>query len=303
MTEFNILESCEDIDPSAFEKICGNWYLMGWGMGDAIDGVLFLESRSPVPYRILCPPRNFGAIKFVLENFIPGEAKCRQVDVYPLQDGYPVPEETVLMSKHGFSPQNLDILNQAHTLGHLKVAHMAPKLWCHLQGLHENGILDKINAYANGSKDIEEKTCILFPERGDSYQLDDSFWQGVVGKMKDKGYRIFVNWTKKTDVFTNQKIFEGTEKLDKLELGDLLKHCARHKNLVTIGQISGIFVLLKYFEFLKIAFFIDYQDPKMKDPSRALYESCSLSDGIYTKNMLEFKLSQFKMNQLDLVIP
>ena len=41
----------------------------------------------------------------------------------------------------------------------------------------------------------------------------------------------------------------------------------------------------------------------MKDPSRALYESCSLSDGIYTKNMLEFKLSQFKMNQLDLVIP
>ena len=121
--------------------------------------------------------------------------------------------------------------------------------------------------------------------------------------MKDKGYRIFVNWTKKTDVFTNQKIFEGTEKLDKLELDDLLKHCARHKNLVTIGQISGIFVLLKYFEFLKIAFFVDYQDPTMKDPSRALYESCSLSDGIYTKNMLEFKLSQFKMNQLDLVIP
>ena len=121
--------------------------------------------------------------------------------------------------------------------------------------------------------------------------------------MKDKGYRIFVNWTKKTDVFTNQKIFEGTEKLDKLELGDLLKHCARHKNLVTIGQISGIFVLLKYFEFLKIAFFVDYVDPTMKDPSRALYESCSLSDGIYTKNMLEFKLSQFKMNQLDLVIP
>ena len=117
MTEYNILKSCEDIDPASFEKVCGNWYLMGWGMGDAIDGVLFLESRSPVPYRILCPPRNFGAIKFVLENFIPGEPKCRQVDVYPLQDGYPVPEETVLMSKHGFSPQNLDILNQAHTLG------------------------------------------------------------------------------------------------------------------------------------------------------------------------------------------
>ena len=53
----------------------------------------------------------------------------------------------------------------------------------------------------------------------------------------------------------------------------------------------------------QIAFFVDYTDPTMKDPSRALYESCSLSDGIYTKNMLEFKLSQFKMNQLDLVIP
>ena len=49
MIEYNILESCEDIDPAAFEKVCGNWYLMGWGMGDAIDGVLFLESRSPVP--------------------------------------------------------------------------------------------------------------------------------------------------------------------------------------------------------------------------------------------------------------
>ena len=43
---FNILESCEDIDPSAFEK--ENWYLMGWGMGDAIDGVLFLEYLSTV---------------------------------------------------------------------------------------------------------------------------------------------------------------------------------------------------------------------------------------------------------------
>jgi hypothetical protein len=91
--------------------------------------------------------------------------------------------------------------------------------------------------------------------------------------------------------------------LDKLELQDLLDYLVRHKNLVTIGQISGIFVLLKYFEFLKIAFFIDYTDPKMKDPTRALYESCSLADGLYTKNMVEFKLSEFNINQLDLVVP
>jgi hypothetical protein len=104
-------------------------------------------------------------------------------------------------------------------------------------------------------------------------------------------------------VFTNQKIFQGTERLDKLELQDLLDYLVRHKNLVTIGQISGIFVLLKYFEFLKIAFFIDYNDPEMKDPTRALYESCSLSDGLYTKNMIEFKLSEFNINQLDLVVP
>ena len=95
---------------------------MAWGMGDAIDAVLFLESRSPVPYKILCPPRNFGAIKFVLENFIPGTAKCTQVDVYPLNDGYPIPQDEVLMSCNGFYPQDINILNQAHTLGKLKVA-------------------------------------------------------------------------------------------------------------------------------------------------------------------------------------
>lgn len=279
-----------------------NYYLMAWGMGDAIDAVLFLESRSPVPYKILCPPRNFGAIKFVLENFIPGTAKCTQVDVYPLNDGYPIPQDEVLMSCNGFYPQDINILNQAHTLGKLKVAHMPPKLWCHLQNLQESGILEKINSYANIEKDIEEKTCILFPERGDSYQLDDIFWEDIVQKMKSKGYRVFVNWTKKTDVFLNQKTFKDTEKLDKFELDDLLKHCSRHKNLVTIGQISGIFVLLKYFHFLKIAFFVDYHDPKMKDPTRALYESCSLSDGIYTRNMIEFKLSKFDIKQLDFLI-
>ena len=83
----------------------------------------------------------------------------------------------------------------------------------------------------------------------------------------------------------------------------MLDYLKRHKNIVTVGQISGIFVLLKYFEFLKIAFFVDYHDPKMKDPTRALYESCSLANGKYTKNMIEFKLSKFNTKQLDFVIP
>lgn len=301
MLKYNFLDSCSKISKEKFQN--ENWYLMAWGMGDAIDAVLFLEAQSPVPYNILCPPRNFGAIRFVLENFIPSPLKCQTVEIYPLQDGYPIPEEEVLMSKNGFVPQDLNILNNAHNLGHLKVAHMAPKMWCHLQNLNETGILQKINLYANSKKDISEKTCVLFPERGDSYQLDDSFWEGIVVKMKDKGYRVFVNWTQKTDVFKNQKLFEGTEKLEKFELGDLLEHLSRHQNLITIGQISGIFVLLKYFEFLKVAFFVDYHDPKMLDPHRALYESCSLADGLYTKNMLEFKLSEFNINQLDLVIP
>ena len=199
-------------------------------------------------------------------------------------------------------PQDLRILNNAHNLGRLKVAHMAPKEWCLMQNLHGTGILNDINQYVNVDKDIEEKTCILFPERGDSYQLDDEFWKSIISKMKENGYRIFVNWTNKTDVFTNQKVFEGTEKLDKIEIQDLMNYVGRHKNLVTIGQISGIFVLLKYFEFLKIAFFIDYADPKMPDPGRARYETCSLADGIYTKNMVEFKLSKFDIRQLDLIV-
>ena len=300
MIKYNILDSCSEIDENKFRT--ENWYLMNWGMGDAIDATLFLEAQSPVPYKILCRPGVFNAIKFVLENFIPNP-KCQCVEVFPLQTGYPIPEERIIMSKHGFFPQDLNILRNAHNIGALKCCHMAAKLWCQLQNLHGNGILDKINSFTGAPKDIEEKTCILFPERGDSYQLDDSFWEGVVGKMKAKGYRVFVNWTNKTDVYTNQKIFEGTEKLDKIELEDMLKHCARHKNLVTIGQISGIFVLLKYFECMKIAFFVDYHDPKMPDPHRAFYETCSLGDGIYTKNMLEFKLSEFNMDQLDLVIP
>lgn len=300
MVKYTFLDNCSQIDKSKFET--ENWYLMNWGMGDAIDATLFLESHSPVPYKILCKPSVFNGIKFVLENFIK-DSKCEEVQVFPLQIGYPIPEEEIIMSKHGFYPQDLSILNNAHNIKHLKVCHMAPKIWSALQNLHGSGILSNIENYSNVEKDIEEKTCILFPERGDSYQLNDSFWKDVVSKMKEKGYRVLVNWTNKTDVFTNQKIFEGTEKLDKIEMQDLMDYVIRHKNLVTIGQISGIFVLLKYFHFLKIAFFVDYEDPEMIDPHRALYESCSLADGLYTKNMLEFKLSKFNINQLNLVIP
>jgi len=300
MVEYNFLNDCSEIDKKKFES--ENWYLMNWGMGDAIDATLFLESKSPVPYSILCRPGVFNAIKFVLDNFIQNP-KCNIVEVFPLQTGYPIPEEEILMSKNGFHPQDLNILNIAHTIGKLKVCHMAPKMWSMLQDLQSSGILKNIQKYSNIDKDIKEKTCILFPERGDSYQLEDSFWENVVSVMKDKGYRVIVNWTNKTDVFTNQKVFPGTEKLDKLELEDLVGYLTRHENLVTIGQISGIFVLLKYFEFLKVAFFVDYHDPKMPDPTRALYESCSLADGLYTKNMIEFKLSEFNIKQLDLVIP
>jgi hypothetical protein len=299
MIKYNFLKSCSEIDKKKFER--QNWYLMNWGMGDAIDATLFLESQSPVTYKILCRPGVFNGIKFVLDNFIKNP-KCKEIQVFPLEIGYPIPEDEIIMSKNGFYPQDLTILNNAHNIGHLKVCHMAPKLWSVLQNLHGSGIISNIEKYSNVKKDIQEKTCILFPERGDSYQLDDSFWNSIVLKMKERGYRVIVNWTSKSEVFTNQKIFEGTEKLNKLELQDLIDYLIRHENLVTIGQISGIFVLLKYFEFLKIAFFVDYHDPKMKDPTRALYESCSLADGLYTKNMLELKLSKFNINQLDLVV-
>jgi len=300
MVVYKFLNDCSEINKDNFKT--ENWYLMNWGMGDAIDATLFLESNSPVNYKILCRPGIFNGIKFVLDNFI-SNPKCEVVEVFPLETGYPIPEEEIIMSKHGFYPQDLNILNNAHNIKQLKVCHMAPKMWSIVQNLQNTGILSNIEKYSNSKKDIEEKTCILFPERGDGYQLNDSFWDDIVSKMKDKGYRVIVNWTNKTNVFTNQKIFQDTERLDKLELQDLLDYLVRHKNLVTIGQISGIFVLLKYFEFLKIAFFIDYTDPKMKDPTRALYESCSLADGLYTKNMVEFKLSEFNINQLDLVVP
>ena len=298
MTQYNFLSECSDIDQSKFQT--ENWYLMGWGMGDGINATLFLESQSPVPYKILCPPRNLNGIKFILDNFIPGPIKCEQIDVYPLSDGYPVPEETVLMSKHGFGPQSIPT---AHTLGKLKVVHFPPKDWFKVQNLEGSGILKKIKEYDNVEKTIEQKTCILFPERGDSYQLPDEFWDKIVCKLKEKEYKVYVNWTKKTDVFKNQKIFEGTEKLDKLELQDLFDFVVKHKNIITLGQKAGIFDFLKYLEHRKIVFYIDYEDANMPDPSRALYEWCNLEEDSNTRNNIEIKLSQYDSNVLDLIIP
>ena len=52
---YETLDSCSDIDKDRFTN--ENWYLMAWGMGDATAATLFLESRSPVPYKILCQKR------------------------------------------------------------------------------------------------------------------------------------------------------------------------------------------------------------------------------------------------------
>ena len=123
---YETLDSCNEINKDRFAD--ENWYLMAWGMGDAMNQVLFLEGQSPVPYKVLCPPRNLTAIKFVLENFIPNP-KCDEVVVYPLQDGYPIPQEEVVMSSSGFGPQNV---GTAHDIGKLKVVHTSPRQWCHI---------------------------------------------------------------------------------------------------------------------------------------------------------------------------
>ena len=238
---YETLDSCGDIDKDRFAD--ENWYLMAWGMGDAMNMVLFLEGQSPVPYKILCPPRNVNAIKFVLENFITNPNVMRVV-VYPLQDGYPIPQEEVVMSSSGFGPQNI---GNAHDIGRLKVVHTSPRVWSSINNLHGSGILQTIENFGNHNKTIEEKTCILFPERGDSYQFPDSFWDVIVSKLNEKGYKTYVNSTKKSDVYKNEKIFEGTYDLDKPEIEDLFEFIVKHKNLVTIGQRSGIFDVLKVF--------------------------------------------------------
>lgn len=294
---YNVLERCEDIDQSKFAD--ENWYLMGWGMGDAINAILFLESQSVSSYKVLCPPRNHSAIKFILDNFI-SEPKCEQVDVYPLQDGYPVPQEEVLMSCNGFGPQNIKV---AHTLGKLKVVHTAVRNWPHINDLEGSGILQQILDFDNRSKTISEKTCILFPERGDSYQFPDSFWEDIVSILKEKGYKVYVNSTTKSDVYKYEKIFDGTEKLDKTDIGDLFNFVAEHQDLITIGQRSGIFDFLKYFACRKIIFYPDVLDPKMPDKERMNVPDVVFSDDRHAKNTIDLCLSTYDKGVLNLIIP
>lgn len=291
------LKSCDDINQSLFEK--ENWYLMAWGMGDALNAVLFLEAQSRSPYKILCPPRNLSAIKFILDNFVVGNPKCEEVVIYPLQSGYPIPEEEIVMSKHGFYPHNIHL---AEKIGKLKVVHAPPRDWSVYQRLDTCGIHQKILEYEQRNKSVEEKICILFPERGDSYQFPDNFWNEIVDKMNNKGYQVYVNTTKKSDVYLKEKLFPNTKNLDKPDIKDLFDFVVKHKNLVTIGQRSGIFDFLKYFECLKIIFYYDIEDPNMSDPSRALYEWSHFENDLYTKNSLELKLSQYNHVALDLVI-
>ena len=299
-------EETLNIDKSVFQR--ENWYLMAWGMGDATAATLFLESRSPVPYKILCQKRVFNGIKFILDNYTPYPHKCLEVLIYPddfqVYKGYPFDQEEIMMSCNGFFPQDPKCMADAHKYGKLKVAHMSFNMWDFCSNIHQTGVLQKAYDYdLKATKDIEEKTCILFPERGDSYQLPDNFWDNIVTKMKERGYKVIVNMTKKTNVFKNQKIFEGTEALDKFELQDMMDHLVRHKNLVVMGQASGIFDLFKYAGFLKIMFFIDYEDPTMPDPTRAGYPNAHLCETPFTRNHIDIKISKFDLKQLDLITP
>ena len=160
-----------------------------------------------------------------------------------------------------------------------------------------------MNEYDNKSKIIQEKTCILFPERGDNYQFEDYFWEIIVSKLKEKGYRTYINQTNKFDVYKKEKVFEGTEELLGREVQDMFDFAVKHQNLVTIGQRSGIFDFLKYFSCRKIIFYQDREDPKMPDPSRALYDWCNFGDDTYKKNVIDIKLSQYNPEVLDLIIP
>ena len=62
VTEINH-EETHALDKTVYQR--ENWYLMAWGMGDATSATLFLESRSPVPYKILCHKRVYNGIKFI----------------------------------------------------------------------------------------------------------------------------------------------------------------------------------------------------------------------------------------------
>jgi hypothetical protein len=310
-----------NIDKSIFKR--ENWYLMAWGMGDATSATLFLESRSPVPYKILCHKRVLHGIKFILDNYVPTPTKCKEIVVYPdagsipggvVVDpdcpdelrkylGYPFDQNEIMMSCNGFFPQDPQCMENAHRYGKLKVAHMSYNLWDHVNNIDKTGVLDKIRDYDSTNKDIEEKTCILFPQRGDNFQVYDDFWEKIVVKMKERGYKVWVNLAKKSN-FNKEKIFEGTEALDKSELQDLFDYVVRHKNLVAIGQCSGIFHMFKYLSCMKIMFFPDYKDgDQYQDPGRAEWHSSSIQSTPFTKNHIDIKMSEFDVRQLDLIIP
>ena len=142
-------EETLNIDKSIFQR--ENWYLMAWGMGDATSATLFLESRSPVPYKILCHKRVYNGIKFILDNYVPKPQKCQEIVIYPdageipgknafkidpncpeelrAFQGYPFDQREILMSNGGFYPQDPNCMANAHRYGKLKVAHMSYNLW------------------------------------------------------------------------------------------------------------------------------------------------------------------------------
>ena len=124
-----------------------NWYLMAWGMGDATAATLFLESRSPVSYKILCQKRVYNGIRFILDNFCPSPLKCDEIVIYPddFQDylGYPFDQNEIVMSCTGCFPQDPKCMEQAHQYGKLKVAHMSFNMWDFCSNIHQTGVLQK----------------------------------------------------------------------------------------------------------------------------------------------------------------
>ena len=109
-----------------------------------------------------------------------------------------------------FYPQDPNCMANAHRYGKLKVAHMSYNLWDYVNELDKSGVLNKIYEYENATQDIEEKTCILFPERGDSFQMNETFWDDIITKMKSKGYKVLLNLTKKAS-FQKEKTYAGCE--------------------------------------------------------------------------------------------
>ena len=89
----------------------------------------------------------------------------------------------------------------------------------------------------------------------------------------------------------------------KPEIEDLFEFIVKHKNLVTIGQRSGIFDVLKYFDFRKIIFYPDVVDPEMPDKARTNVNDVIFEGDQYTKNTLDICLSKYDKTMLDFIIP